>query len=143
MVLRPGGVFAFNDWYLTDVKPHRIFREVLERYGTTTPSPQLVRERATPAASFDEKEQLKILQETGFKKASLVTHRHRVRLNGMEDYLRLRLSRSIIRREMSEMTASNRRMFLRELRPALKEFVQDDAFIFNWPVYYIRANKPR
>lgn len=142
-VLRPGGVFAFNDWYLIDVKPHRIFREVLERYRTATPSPQLARERATPAASFDEKEQLQILQETGFKRASLVTHRHRVRLNNTEDYVRLRLSRSTIRREVSEMTPSNRGMFLRDLRPALKEFVQDNAFIFDWPVYYIRANKPR
>ena len=142
-VLRPGGVFAFNDWYLTDVKPHRIFREVLERYRTATPSPQLARERATPIASFDEKEQLQMLQEAGFKKASLVKRKHGVRLNSIGDYLRLRLSRSTIRREISEMAASNRRMFLRELRPALKQFVHDDAFIFEWPVYYIRANKPR
>jgi ubiquinone/menaquinone biosynthesis C-methylase UbiE len=142
-VLRPGGVFAFNDWKTIDVKPHRIFREVLEGHRTTTPSPQLARERASPIVSFDEKEQLQILQEAGFKKASLVKCRHRVRLNNIEDYLRLRLCRSTIRREMSEMAASSRRMFLRELRPALKQFVHDDAFIFDWPVYYIRANKPR
>jgi SAM-dependent methyltransferase len=143
-VLRPGGVFAFNDWNLIDVKPHRIFGEILGRYRTATPSPQLTHERAALAAdSLDEKMQLHILLEAGFKRASLVKRRHRVRLNSIGDYLRLRLCRSTIRREMSEMTASNRRMFLRDLRPALKQFVHDDAFIFDWPVFYIRANKPR
>jgi ubiquinone/menaquinone biosynthesis C-methylase UbiE len=143
-VLRLGGVFAFNDWNLIDVEPHRIFGEILGRYKTATPFPQLAHERAALAADFlDAKVQLHILLKAGFKRASLVTRRHRVRLNSIEDFLRIRLSRSTIRREMSEMTASNRRMFLRDLRSALKQFVHDDAFIFNWPVYYIRANKPR
>lgn len=143
-VLRPGGVFAFNDWSLIDVRPHRIFGEILGRHRTATPSPQLARERAALAADFlDAKVQLHILLKAGFKKASLVKRRHQVRLNSIEDYLRLRLCRSTIRREMSEMTASNRRIFLRDLRPALKQFVHDDAFIFDWPVFYIRTNKPR
>lgn len=143
-VLRPGGVFAFNDWNLIDVKPHRIFGEILGRYRTATPSPRLARERAALAADFlDIKVQLQILLKAGFKRASLVKRRHQVRLNSIEDYLRLRLCRSTICREMSEMTASNRRMLLRDLRPALKQFVHDDAFIFDWPVFYVRANKPR
>jgi ubiquinone/menaquinone biosynthesis C-methylase UbiE len=142
-VLRPGGVFVFNDWNLIDVKPHRIFREILGRHSTATPSPQLACERATLAMSLDEKTQPRILKEAGFKRVSLVTRRHQVRLNSIDDYLRLRLCRSTIRREMSEMTDSNRRMFLRDLRPALRQFVHDDAFIFNWPVYYLRAVKPR
>jgi ubiquinone/menaquinone biosynthesis C-methylase UbiE len=143
-VLRPGGVFAFNDWHLIDVKPYRIFEEILGRHRTATPSLQLARERATLAADFlDVKVQLHILLKAGFKRASLVKRRHQVRLNRIGDFLRLRLCRSTIRREMSEMTASNRRMFLRDLRPALKQFVHDDAFIFDWPVFYIRANKPR
>ena len=143
-VLRPGGVFAFNDWYLIDVKPHVIFREILERYRTTTPSRRLARERATFAAdSLDGKMQVDILLKTEFRRASLVKRRHQVRLNSMEDYLRLRLSRATIRREMSEMIASNRGMFLRDLRPALKQFMREDAFIFNWPVYYVLAKKPR
>jgi ubiquinone/menaquinone biosynthesis C-methylase UbiE len=140
-VLRPGGLFVFNDWHLIDVKPYRIFEEILGRHRTATPSPQLARERAAVATSIDANVQLQILP--GFKKASLVKRRHRVRLNSMEDFLRLRLSRSTIRREMSEMTASNRRMFLYDLRSALKQFVHDDAFIFDWPVFYIRAVKPR
>ena len=143
-VLRPGGVFAFNDWYLIDVKPHIIFREILGRYRTAKPSRQLARERGLATSSIDEKMQLHILRETGFKEASLVKRRHQACLNSVEDYLKLRLCRSTVRREMSEMTASNRRLFLRDLRPALKQFVSDDgAFRFNWPVYYIRADKPR
>ena len=141
-VLRPGGVFAFDDWNLIDVKPHRIFGEILERHRTTAPSLQLARERAAKD-DLDAKVQLQIVLEAGFKTASLVKRRHRVRLNSIEDFLRLRLCRSTIRREMSEMTTSNRRVFLRDLRSALKQFVHDDAFIFNWPVFYIRANKPR
>jgi len=140
-VLRPGGLFAFNDWHLIDVKPYRIFEEILGSHRTARPSPQLARERAAVATSIDADVQLQIL--SGFKEASLVTRRHRVRLNSIEDFLRLRLSRSTIRREMSEMTASNRRIFLRDLRSALKQFVRDDAFIFNWPVFYVRAVKPR
>jgi len=140
-VLRPGGVFAFNDWHLIDVKPYRIFGEILGRHRTATPSQQLARERAAVATSIDASVQLQILP--GFKKASLVTRRHRVRLNSIEDFLRLRLCRLTIRRELSEMTASKRRMFLRDLRSALKQFVRDDAFIFDWPMFYIRAVKPR
>jgi ubiquinone/menaquinone biosynthesis C-methylase UbiE len=139
-VLRPSGVLAFNDWNLIDVKPHRIFGEILGRHRTATPSPQLARERAAVATSIDANVQPQILP--GFKKASLVTRRHRVRLNSTEDFLRLRLSRSTIRREMSEMTASKRRIFLRDLRSALKQFVRDGAFIFDWPVFYVRAVKP-
>jgi ubiquinone/menaquinone biosynthesis C-methylase UbiE len=142
-ILRPGGVFAFNDWRHIDVKPHRIFGELLARHRTVTPSPQLARERALATDSLDEKMQLQILQQAGFKRASFVKRRHQVGLNSVEDYLRLRLCRSTIRREMFEMTASSRRIFLRGLRPALMQFVHDDAFIFNWPVYYIQADKPR
>jgi SAM-dependent methyltransferase len=139
-VLRPGGMFTYNDWNLIDVEPHRIFGAVLGRYRTTTPSTQLARERALND-DLDAKLQLHILRETAFKRASLVKRRHRVRLNSTEDYLRLRLCRSTIRREMSEMTATNRRMFLSDLRSALKQFVQDDAFIFDWSVFYIHAKK--
>lgn len=143
-VLRPGGVFAFNDWNLIDVKPHRTFGEILGRHRTATPSPQLARERAALALDeLDAKAQLHILRQAGFKKTSLIKRMHRVRLNSMEDYLRLRLCRSTIREEMSEMTSSNRRNFFRDLRPALQQFVHDDAFIFDWPVFYVRANKPR
>lgn len=148
-VLRPGGVFAFNDWHLIDVKPHRIFGEILGRHRTATPSPQLARERAALATlesyhrSLDTKAQLQILREAGFKKASLVTRTHRVHLNSIQDFLRIRLCRSKIRREMSEMTASNRRIFLSDLRSGLKQFVRDDVFVFDWDVFYIRANKPR
>jgi SAM-dependent methyltransferase len=143
-VIRPGGVFAFNDWHLIDVRPHRIFAEILGRYRTTTPSARLARERAADAGdSLNEKVQIRILLNAGFEKASLVTRRHRVRLKSIGEYLTLRFCRSTIRREMSEMTPSNRRMFLDELRVALKRFVHNDEFIFDWPVFYIRAGKPR
>ena len=147
-VLRPGGVFAFNDWHLIDVRPHRIFGETLRKHRTATPSPQLARERAALARlesyhrPLDAKPQLQILREVEFKKTSLVTRTHRVRLNSIQDFLRMRLCRSTIRREMSEMTASKRRIFLSDLRSALKHFVHDDAFVFDWDVFYIRANKP-
>ena len=148
-VLRPGGVFAFNDWHLIDVKPHRIFGEILRKHRTATPSPQLARERAALATlesysrTLGRKGQLQIVREAGFKKTSLVTHTHRVRFNRIQDFLRIRLCRSTIRREMSEMTASKRKIFLSDLRFALKQFVHDDAFVFDWDVFYIRANKPR
>jgi hypothetical protein len=138
-------VLSFNDWNLIDVRPHRIFGEILGRYETATPSPRLARERAALAVdeSLDANAQLRILSGAGFRKVSLVKRRHRVHLNCIEDYLRLRLCRSTIQTEISGMTDSNRIMFLRDLRSALKKFVHDDAFIFHWPVFYIRAIKPR
>ena len=146
-VLRPGGVFAFNDWHLIDVKPHRIFGEILGKHRTAKPSPQLARERAGLATlesyhrSLDAEAQLHIVREAGFNRTSLVTRTHRIRLNSIQDFLRIRLCRSMIRREMSHMSASNRRMFLSDLRSALKQFVHDDAFVFDWDVFYVRANK--
>jgi SAM-dependent methyltransferase len=48
-VLRPGSVLVFNDWHLIDVRPHRIFGEVLGKYRTLALSPQLARERSALA----------------------------------------------------------------------------------------------
>jgi len=147
-VLRPGGVLAFNDWHLIDVKPHRIFGEVLGKYRTATPSLQLARERSALATmesfhrSLGDKTQLEMVRDAGFEKARLTNRRYKVRLGGTEDYLRMRLCRATIRRELSEMSRTQRRLFLSELRERLREFVKRGDFVFDWTVFYVWAKKP-
>jgi ubiquinone/menaquinone biosynthesis C-methylase UbiE len=146
-VLRPGGTLAFNDWHLIDVKPHRIFGEVLGKYRTATPSPQLSRERSALASmesfhhSLSPQIQLETVRDAGFEEARLTNRRYGVRLGGVQDYLRMRLCRATIRRELSEMSPTQRRFFLSELRERLKEFVKGN-FVFDWNVFYIHAKKP-
>jgi ubiquinone/menaquinone biosynthesis C-methylase UbiE len=147
-VLRPRGVLVFNDWHLIDVKPHRIFGEVLRKYRTETPSPQLARERLALARmesfhhTLSSKTQLQTVHDVGFRHARLTNRRYSVRIRGVKDYLKMRLSRATIRREMSEMSATQRQLFLSELRARLSEFVKGKSLVFEWAVFYVRARKP-
>jgi ubiquinone/menaquinone biosynthesis C-methylase UbiE len=147
-VLRPGGVLVFNDWHLIDVKPHRAFGEVLGKYRTTTPPPQLALERSALAGmesfhrSLNSKTQLQTTRDAGFRNAHLTNRRHRVRMPSVDDYLKMRLCRATIRREISEMSPTQRRLFLSELRERLREFVKGNGLVFDWDVFYIRAIRP-
>jgi ubiquinone/menaquinone biosynthesis C-methylase UbiE len=147
-VLRPGGVLVFNDWHLIDVKPHRVFGEVLGKYRTTIPPPQLALERSALAGmesfhhSLNSKTQLQITRDAGFRNAQLMNRRHRVRMPSVDDYLKMRLCRATIRREISEMSPTQRRLFLSELRERLREFVKGNGLVFDWDVFYVRANRP-
>jgi ubiquinone/menaquinone biosynthesis C-methylase UbiE len=146
-VLRPGGVLVFNDWHLIDVRPHRVFGEVLGEYRTRSPSPQLARERSALAStesyhhSLSSERQLEMVLDAGFSRARLTNRRYRVRMRGTEDYLRMRLCRATIRREISEMSPAQRRLFLSELRARLHNFVKKNSFVFDWDIFYIHAKK--
>ena len=148
-VLRPGGVLVFNDWHLIDVKPHRIFGEVLGKYRTANPSPQLARERSALARmesfhhSLTSKTQLQMVHDSGFEDAQLTNRRYKVRMAGVKDYLKMRLCRATIRREISEMSSTQRRLFLSELRERLREFAKGGGLVFDWDVYYIRTKRPK
>jgi len=147
-VLKPGGVFVFNDWHLIDVKPHRVFGEVLGEYRTLTPSPRLARERLALAStesysrSLSSEGLLEMVHDAEFRRPRLTNRRYKVRMRGTRDYMRMRLCRATIRREISEMSPTQHRLFLSELRKRLQEFVKRNSFVFDWPVFYIHAEKP-
>jgi ubiquinone/menaquinone biosynthesis C-methylase UbiE len=147
-VLRPGGVLVFNDWHLIDVKPHRIFGEALGKYRTSTPSPELARERSALARmesfhhSLSSKTQLKMVHDAGFSNAQLANRRYSVRMPSINDYLNMRLCRATIRREISEMSATQRRLFLSELRARLREFLRGNSLVFDWDVFYVSGHRP-
>jgi ubiquinone/menaquinone biosynthesis C-methylase UbiE len=148
-VLRPGGVLVFNDWHLIDVKPHRIFGEVLGKYRTANPSPQLARERLALARmesfhhSLSSETQLEMVHDSGFEDAQLTNRRYKVRMSGVKDYLKMRLCRATIRREISEISATQRKLFLTELRERLREFAKGSGLVFDWDVFYIRTKRPK
>jgi ubiquinone/menaquinone biosynthesis C-methylase UbiE len=148
-VLRPGGVFAFNDWHLIDVKPHKIFGDVLGKYRTADPSPQLARERFALATTerfhhwLSPDTQQRIVGEAGFEDPKLVNRHYSVRLQSLEEYLKMRTTRQTIKREMQEMSTDMRESFLAELKGGLREFLGRDGFVFDWGVFYISAKKPR
>jgi ubiquinone/menaquinone biosynthesis C-methylase UbiE len=148
-VLRPGGVIVFNDWHLIDVKPHRVFGEVLRKYRTANPSPQLARERSALAGtesfhhSLSSKRQLEIVHDAGFEDAQLTNRRYKVRMPSVKDYLKMRLCRVTIRRETSEMSPTQRKLFLSELRERLRAFVKGNGLVFDWDVFYIHAKRPK
>jgi ubiquinone/menaquinone biosynthesis C-methylase UbiE len=147
-VLKPGGVLVFNDWHLIDVKPHRIFGEALGRYRTSTPSLKLARERSALATmesfhhSLSSKRQLEIAHDAGFRDAQLTNRRYMVRMPSVNDYLKMRLCRATIRRETSEMSTTQRGLFLSELRTRLREFVKGNSLVFDWDVFYVRGHRP-
>ena len=146
-VLRPGGVLVFNDWHLIDVEPHRVFGEVLGKYRTRNPSPQLAQERSALAAmesfhhSINSEAQMRMVSDAGFREVQLKTREYRVRMRSPEDYLDMRLCRATIKREISEMLPNQRKLFLAELKERLHKFSQRRAFVFSWGVFFIRAQK--
>jgi ubiquinone/menaquinone biosynthesis C-methylase UbiE len=148
-VLRPGGNLVFNDWHLIDVKPHQIFGEVLGKYRTPNPSPQLAHERSALALmesnhhSLSPETQKRIVHDAGFGEAKITTREHSIRLRGVDDFLKMRLSRLTIKREMSEMASDQRKLFLLELNDRLRTFVIGNRFVCSWSVFYISAKKPR
>jgi ubiquinone/menaquinone biosynthesis C-methylase UbiE len=146
-VLKPGGAFVFNDWHLIDVKPHRIFGEVLSKHRTKSPSPLLARERSAIARmesyhhSLSTRKQVEMILNAGFGRANFWNRRYRVHMRGVRDYLKMRSCRATIRREISEMSAIQRRLFLSELKERLQDFVKGDRFAFDWGLFYIHAEK--
>jgi len=144
-VLKPNGVLVFNDWRVADVKPHLVFNEVLDKYRTLTPSPQLARDRRAVAIadpSISSERLLEMAYDVGFRGVLLRNRRYRVRMERTSDYIRMRLCRATTRREISEMPLTQRRLFLSELRKRLQEFVKGNRFVFDWGVFYIHAEKP-
>jgi SAM-dependent methyltransferase len=147
-VVRPGGRLVFNDWHLIDVKPHRIFGNVLGRYRTPSPSPELARERSALAKlesyhhSLSSEVQRQTVSDAGFENAVAISRQHKVRLKSLESYLKMRMTRATIRRELSEMSPDKRKGFAAELRNHLQEFSSRRSFVFDWPVFYISAEKP-
>ena len=147
-VLRPGGLLVFNDWHLIDVKPHRIFGEALRKYRTSTPSSKLARERSALARmesfhnSLSSKIQLEMVHDAGFRNAQLTNRRYRVRMSSINDYLNMRLCRAAVRREISEMSAMQRRLLLSELKTRLREFVRGNSLVFDWDVFYVSGHRP-
>jgi len=144
-VLKPDGIFVFNDWHLIDVKPHRIFGEALSKYRTRTPSPRLARERSALARlesyhhSLSSERQLQMVLDAGFGRAHITNRRYGVHMRDIREYLRMRMCRATIRREISEMSAPQRRLFLSELRERLQYFAKGNSFTFDWNVFYIHA----
>jgi len=147
-VLRPGGVLVFNDWHLIDVRPHRIFGEVLGKHRTPTPSSRLALERSALARmesfhhSLDSKSQLQMTSEAGFNSVRLTNRRYEIRMRSVNDYMKMRLRRTAIKEEISEMAPTRRRLFLSELKERLREFVKGNGFVFDWNVFYVQARKP-
>jgi ubiquinone/menaquinone biosynthesis C-methylase UbiE len=148
-VLSPGAVLVFNDWHLIDVKPHWVFGEVLRMHRTAKPSTQLARQRLALASmesfhrSLNAKAQLEMVHDSGFEDAQLSNRRYEVCMPAVEDYIKMRICRATIRREISEMSPKQRGLFLSELRERLRQFVRGDALVFDWDVFYIRAKKPK
>jgi ubiquinone/menaquinone biosynthesis C-methylase UbiE len=148
-VLKPGGILAFNDWHLIDVTPHRLFGEILRKHRNKNPSPQLARERAALAAmeSFhrplNPKTQRRLVSRAGFVKATLTGRKYRVCIRNLDEYLRMRLTRATLRREISQMVPHERRLFHADLDASLRQFVLQHNFVFDWHVFYILARKRR
>jgi ubiquinone/menaquinone biosynthesis C-methylase UbiE len=147
-VLRNGGTFAYSDWHLKDVRAHRIFSEILQQYRTKNPSKKLRLERAALATlerfsnremNFDE--QVRALKMVGFERAEVKTRNYRIALDGIQEYLDMRLKRAPLKQELKELRASKQRELLCALRDELTQFVRGRRFLFEWKVTFVTAKK--
>lgn len=147
-VLKAGGCFVYSNWRLKNVKVHRIFGEVLQRYRTVNPSATL-RTQRTALATFERygnrkislSSQLQELRRAGFTRLTVKERTYRVRLGGVYDFIDMRFSSATLRREFKELPKKDRRMLYSELAYALRDFTRNKSFSFDWPVSFIRAKK--
>jgi hypothetical protein len=93
--------------------------------------------------SLNSKRQLEMVHDAGFEDAQLTKRRYKVRLSSVDDYLKMRECRATIRHEISEMSPTQRKLFLSELRERLREFAKESGLVFDWDVFYIRAKRPK
>jgi SAM-dependent methyltransferase len=145
-VIRNGGWFVFADWHLIDVPAHRTFSEVLRRHRTDAPSDPLRCERSAlatmeKAGNLDVAKQLEELQGAGFAGVEVGERNYKIRLDGIQDYLNLRLERVTLKHEMAELSESRRSAFIEDLTERLKSYIFGANFIFDWKVNFIRAQK--
>ena len=148
-VLRKGGRFTFNDWHLIDVPAHRKFGGILQEYRTNRPSEELRIQRAALALyehTGNRYMNLDVLvdelKSASFTNISVKRRSYKIKLNGVQHYLDLRLRRAALKQELSELSKPQRARLLAELRNGLKVFVHGDRFILDWDVTFVQAEKP-
>jgi ubiquinone/menaquinone biosynthesis C-methylase UbiE len=148
-VLARGGIFTYDDWRLKDVRPHRVFGEILQKYRTKKPSSNLSCERAALAVlerfgnrEMNLDEQLHEVRSVGFEKVEVKTRNYEIALDSLQEYLDMRLNRSTLRHELSELSPKKRRELMRAFTDELAKFVQGGRFHFDWKVIFVRAARP-
>lgn len=147
-VLRKGGVFVFDEWRYADVGPHRVFSEVLQQYRTSTPSGTLKLQRDSLALleRFNNRElrlqtEMRELRRAGFRNVEATPRNYRINLPSVDAYLKMRLKRATLKRELRELSPAGRRAMLHAFRTGLRRFVRGSRFSFDWKVTFVRAKR--
>jgi ubiquinone/menaquinone biosynthesis C-methylase UbiE len=147
-VLRPKGVFAFNEWTGKTSKPETIFRETLMGYRTRTPSSLLSATREALASRlpgwkmlYDGKLLSMMLRQAGFRDVTLTKALLQVTVASVESFIRCQQSWWTISQEMVEMGPEVRKEFLEKLTGALEPLASPSGILLDWELNYFTAYK--
>jgi ubiquinone/menaquinone biosynthesis C-methylase UbiE len=149
-VMQKGAKFVFTDWYLIDVPAHRTFNEILRRHRTEHPSRKLQKWREALSTlemirnrySEPRKQQLE-LRKVGFERITQQTRDYKIHLRNVQAYLRMRLDRASVKRELIELAPTKRADLMHALATELRRYVHNDQFMIDWKVKFTRATKPK
>jgi ubiquinone/menaquinone biosynthesis C-methylase UbiE len=149
-VTKPGGRFVFSEWP-TDPNPSfAAVRELLAAHGTRKPSKELsqVREavhlvRTDPEAKAlgDPPAVLKALAIAGFDRRDTHTKGFPVRFAGVDELLAFVGSYGWYERELTEMSAEDRRTFDADLAGRLKSLTTERGIEDTWTLHFYVAQR--
>jgi ubiquinone/menaquinone biosynthesis C-methylase UbiE len=147
-VMQRGGEFIFTNWHLIDVPAHRTFSEILRRHRTEHPSRKLQKWREALSTlerignGYSEpRRQESELRKVGFGGITEQTRSYKIQLRNVQTYLRMRLDRAPLRRELIELTPKRRTELMNDLATGLRSYIHRCQFMIDWKVKFTKATK--
>jgi hypothetical protein len=90
----------------------------------------------------DPKVQKEELESIGFRSMLVKQRDYKVWLPGIQEYLDMRFEREALKQELNELSKTQRRDFIKELRENLMGFIRRGRFMLEWKVTFVSVTKP-
>lgn len=149
-VLKDNGRFSFNHWSTKRTEAKRMCGSIFSKYKTQQPSLQLERERQAEAIIYNTSETKKyvadpellksLFKEVGFQNLTVRKKTHKIVLSSPEAYIDMMIPFDYVS-EVAEISSSDRRELMDELRAGLEELMQPDGLILEPELYYYLGTK--
>jgi len=150
-LLKPGGRVVFSEWDATPPEGQAAFYELLEKYATRTPSPELARIREARALNRSDPDARALrhpprvrekLEAAGFASVQVVSKTFPVSFAGPQDLVAFVGAWGWDERELEEMPSDARRAFDAELSERLRPRMGPGGLVEGFPIHVYVARTP-
>lgn len=147
-VLKPEGRFVFSEWDVQNPDGWGAVQDLLEKYGTPTPSKELAHVREARRVTVGDEDTMALrkpetvtraLKAAGFSRVDVTTKSLVTPFAGLEDLLSFVASFGWQDRELAEMTSEGRKAFEDELAQRLAGQMTPDGLAEAWTLHFYAA----